>query len=475
MLTVGKREKSVYGCPLLVSQRAATFHSQLHSSPAPPVMNRMFGRIVACLAVALLLVPRGANAQDQPHVFRGATVYPISSEPIDDGVVVVQDGVIQAVGASGAVDVPSGAVEHDVTGKVIMPGLVDTHSHIGQVNGGDGSAPTHPEVRTLDGVNVRHSSIGRARAGGITTVNVLSGSGHLLSGQTTHLKLRDGATVEELLFCENPLTDICGGIKMANGTNSIRQPPFPETRAKSASIVRQMFVDAQAYKDKKEAADGPDEMPQTDLAKEALIEVLDGERIVHFHTHRHDDILTILRLKKEFGFKVVLHHVSEGWRVADEIAEADVPCSIIVLDSPGGKHEAVNLYFRTGKVLEDAGVDVAYHTDDFITDSRLFLRSAAFGVRAGMSRDGALEAMTLAGARMLGLEERIGSLEEGKDADLIVISGDPLSVYTQIEQTWVEGEKVFDLSNPEDRKYTTGGYGVYDDGYGHHHHGPSHR
>ena len=415
------------------------------------------------------------QAQSQPQVFRGATVYPITQTPIDNGVVVVRNGVIESIGVEGAVDVPADAVEHDVSGKTIMPGLIDTHSHIGQVNGGDGSAPAHPEVRTLDAVNVKHSSIGRARSGGITTVNVLSGSGHLLSGQTTHLKLRDGDVIDDLLFCDDPLTEICGGIKMANGTNSIRQPPFPGTRAKAASILRQMLIEAQAYGEQKENAASEDDMPPMDLGKEALLEVLDGRRIVHFHTHRHDDILTILRLKREFGFEVVLHHVSEGWRVADEIAAADVPCSIIVLDSPGGKHEAVNLYFRTGAVLEEAGVDVAYHTDDFITDSRLFLRSAAFGVRAGMSEEKALEAMTLAGARMLGLEDQVGSLEEGKDADLVVLSGDPLSVYTQVEETWVEGRKVFDRSNADDRDLATGGYGVYDDGTLHHHHGPSRR
>jgi imidazolonepropionase-like amidohydrolase len=438
---------------------------------------RLFARgLLPALALLFCayLSPTPAQAQDQPQVFRGATVYPISAPPIQNGVVVVQDGVIQAVGANGEVEIPRGSAEHDLSGKVLMPGIVDTHSHIGQVNGGDRSAPAHPGVRTLDAVNVRHSSINRARAGGITTVNVLSGSGHLLSGQTTHLKLRDGNTVEDLLTCENPLTDICGGIKMANGTNSIRNnPAFPGTRARSAAIARQMFIDAQAYKAKKEAAESEDEMPPTDLGKEAVIEVLEGRRIVHFHTHRHDDILTVLRLKREFGFQVVLHHVSEGWRVADEIAAADVPASIIVLDAPGGKHEAVNLYFRTGAVLEEAGVDVAYHTDDFITDSRLFLRSAAFGVRAGMSEEKALEAMTLAGARMLGMEDRVGSLEEGKDADLIVLSGDPLSVYTNVLETWVEGRKVFDRSDPEDLDFATGGYGVYDDGALHHHHGPT--
>ena len=422
------------------------------------------------VAVVLLVGCMTAHAQERPHAYEGATVYPIAEAPIEDGVVLVQDGIIQAVGTAGAVDVPGDAVRVDVSGKVLMPGIVDTHSHVGQVEGGDSSAPMHPGVRSLDAVNIRHSSINRARAGGITTVNVMPGSGHLLSGQTTYLKLRDVNTIEKALFCDDPLTGICGGLKMANGTNPQNDPPFPGTRAKSAALVRQQFIAAQEYKAKMEAAESEDEMPTRDLGLEALAEVLDGERIVQLHTHRHDDIVTILRLKREFDFPVVLHHVSEAWKVADEIAAADVPASIIVLDSPGGKHEAVDIAYRNGAVLEEAGVDVAYHTDDLITDSRLFLRSAAFGVRAGMSREGALEAMTLAGARMLGLDDQVGSLEEGKDADLVVLSGDPLSVYTRVEQTWVEGQKVFDFADPEDRKYATGGDGAYDDGAILHHH-----
>ncbi len=192
--------------------------------------------------------------------------------------------------------------------------------------------------------------------------------------------------------------------------------------------------------------------------------MLDGRRIVHFHTHRHDDILTVLRLKREFGFRVVLHHVSEAWKVADEIAAAGVPCSIIILDAPGGKLEATEIRMENGAVLEKAGVDVAIHTDDLITDSRWFLRSAALAVRAGMSPEKALEALTLAGARMLDLADRIGSLDPGKDADFIILSGDPFSIYTHVEQTWVEGQKVFDRADPEDRRYAVGGTGVFDDG-----------
>jgi imidazolonepropionase-like amidohydrolase len=249
---------------------------------------------------------------------------------------------------------------------------------------------------------------------------------------------------------------------MANGTNPMRGGVFPGTRAKSAAMIRSIFIKAQDYQKKqKDAAGNPDKLPKRDLELEALVEVLEGKRIVQHHTHRADDILTVLRIAKEFGYKVVLHHVSEGWKVANEIAEAKVPCSIIVIDSPGGKLEASELRYETGGILEKAGVDVAFHTDDGITDSRLFMRSAAFGVRAGMSEPKALEGLTLAGARMLGLEKRIGSLEVGKDADFVILSGSPFSVYTKVLETWVEGEKRFDRSNPDDYKYAVGGYQVY--------------
>ncbi len=173
-----------------------------------------------------------------------------------------------------------------------------------------------------------------------------------------------------------------------------------------------------------------------------------------------DDILTALRLREEFGFRLVLQHVSEAHRVADEIAAAGVPVSLILVDAPGGKLETKDLDFRSPEILERAGVDVAFHTDDYITDSRLFLRMGALAVRAGMSREKALEALTLAGARMLDVAERVGSLERGKDADFIVLSGDPFSVYTRVLQTWVEGRKVFDLDDPEDRKVADGAYGA---------------
>lgn len=400
---------------------------------------------------------------ERTRAFVGAQIIPISGAPIEDGVLVVSGAKIVAVGPRSSVNVPAGADVVDVKGKVIMPGLVDTHSHVGGGSGGDGSGPIQPETRILDSINVRDNSLRRARAGGITTVNVMPGSGHLSSGQTLYLKLRNGTIVDELLIKDAQGT-VAGGLKMANGTNSIRAGstgPFPGTRAKSASLVREQFVKAQEYRNKFTRAKGDaTKLPARDLALEALVEAMEGKRMVHFHTHRHDDILTALRLSKEFGFRIVLQHVSEGWKVADEIAAAKAPASIIVIDAPGGKLETVDLVAENGALLERAGALVGFHTDDYITDSRWFLRSAGLAVRSGMTRDKALYGMTMAGAHMLDLQDRVGTLERGKDADFIILSGDPLSVHSKVLETWVEGMKVFDRNRPEDRLYAVGGYGA---------------
>jgi imidazolonepropionase-like amidohydrolase len=273
--------------------------------------------------------------------------------------------------------VPEGATVVDVAGRTLMPGLVDSHSHIGAVAGADDSGPIQPEVRALDSINPRDPGIQKAQAGGLTCVNVMPGSGHLLSGQTVYLKLRDAHTIEGLLI-HNEDGSLAGGIKMANGTNPQRKQPFPGTRGKAAALMRAQLHRALEYQKKVEAAAGdPEKMPERSLGLEALVEALQGKRVVHHHTHRQDDIMTVLRLREEFGFRCVLHHVSEGWLVADEIAKAGVPCSVIVVDSPGGKLEASRLSLETGGVLDRAGVLVGFHTDDDITNSRLFLRSGS--------------------------------------------------------------------------------------------------
>lgn len=428
---------------------------------------------LAVLIVVLVAFQFGAAnvySQDDPIVFENATLYPVSSAMMESGNLVIHKGKIVDVGPN-ASSGNSDAEVIDVSGKVILPGLVDAHSHIGEGSGGDRSAAMHPDVRILDAIDPKSDTFKKALAGGITSVNVMPGSGHLISGRTVYLKLRKANTVEEMLFVDDPVEDIAGGLKMANGTNPLGDGPFPGTRAKSAAMVRQLFVKAQQYKQQIEQADGDSEkMPKRDLQMETLVQVLEGDRIVHHHTHRHDDILTAIRLSKEFDYRLVLHHISEAWKVPQEIAESGAMASIIVLDSPGGKLEAADIRYENGAVLEEAGVEVlGYHTDDPITDSRLFLRSAAFGIRTGMAQQTALEAVTIDNAKMMDLQNRIGSLEKGKDADFVIVSGDPFSAYTNVEETWVEGTKRFDRDDPEDAKYATGGYEVFRGNYHHHH------
>ncbi len=404
--------------------------------------------------------------QEKVTAFVGAHIIPIDGEPIDGGVLLISGGKIVDVGPADAVQIPDGAETVDVSGKVIMPGLVDTHSHIGGIGAADGSHPIQPGVRVMDSINVRDSGFKRALAGGLTTLNIMPGSGHLSSGQTVYVKLRFDEQPASILDIAIRREDggIAGGLKMANGTNPQREPPYPGTRGKAAYLVREQFIKAREYQQKlADAGDDESKKPPRDLNLETLVEVMQGKRVVHHHTHRHDDIMTVLRLAEEFNFRVVLQHVSEGWKVADEIANASAPCSVIVIDSPGGKLEARDMRYETCSVLEQAGVRVAIHTDDWITDSRLFFRSAGLAVRGGMTREGALDALTLAGAEMLDLSDSIGSLTPGKDADFIILSGDPLSVYTHVEQTWVEGTKAFDRSDPADRLYATGGYGATHD------------
>ncbi|MEE2624327.1 MAG: amidohydrolase family protein [Verrucomicrobiota bacterium] len=413
------------------------------------------------MVLALIAVVSLGGGHETPvrlRAYVGARIIPVTAPEIVDGVLLVRGETIAAVGKRGEVVIPDDAEVIEVKGKVLFPGLVCTHSHIGKVQGGDGSSPIQPDVRVLDSIDVLDSTFKKARAGGITMANIMPGSGLLLSGQTAYLKLRDGNTIEDLAV-RNKDGSMAGGIKMANGTNSIKESGgAPGTRGKSAALVRAQFLKAQRYREK--LAKGGDDPPERDLAMEALVEVLEGKRMVHHHTHRHDDIVTVLRLKKEFGFKVVLHHVSEAWKVADEIAEAKVPCSIIYLDSPGGKLEARDLEWKNGAELEKRGVLTAFHTDDPINDSRWFLRSAGLAVRSGMSRQKALEAVTIAGAEIMDQSGQTGSLTVGKKADFVILNGDPLSVYTRVLETHVEGRKVFDLDDPRDKLWAEGGFGA---------------
>src|SRR5439155_19420638 len=301
-------------------------------------------------------------------------------------------------------------------------------------------------------------------AGVVTTANILAGSGNVIGGQTVYVKFR-GRTIEEMRVEGRAV----GGLKMANGENPKsanfgRNKSAPATRMKIAALQREQFVKAREYqkkwaahqqakKDGKESAE-----PERDINLEPLVEVLERKRTVHFHCHRADDLMTAVRIAREFDFDLVLQHATEGYRVADELARLKIPVSLTLLDSPGGKMEAAGLREENAAILDRAGVKVAINTDDSITESRFFLRTGAIAVRGGMSEDAALRALTIHGAQMLQLDHRLGSLEAGKDADFAILSGAPFSVYTQVLQTYIDGVKLFDRSAERDWPYQIGGF-----------------
>jgi imidazolonepropionase-like amidohydrolase len=416
-----------------------------------------------------------AKNADVPVVYRGARIHTAAGPVIERGVLIVLKGKILDVGTEEQVQVPANAIVRDVSGKVIIPGLVDTHSHIGIFNrpatstGADGNemtGPVQPGLRAIDAIDPNDPGIKMALAGGVTTANIMPGSGNAIGGQTLYVKLR-GAFIEAMRVLTG---QVLGGIKFANGENPKGayggKNQAPVTRMKLAALQREQLVKAQAYKRqwdnyKKVKADGKDATaPDRDINLDPLVEVLERKRTVHFHTHRADDIMTAVRLAEEFGFEIVLQHCTEGYRVAEELAKRGIWVSLTLIDSPGGKPEAMGLLEENAAILSKAGVKVAINTDDFITESRFFLRTGAIAVRGGLSEDLALKGLTLHGAQMLHLEHRCGSLEKGKDADFVVLSGAPFSVYTQVLETYIEGEKMFDRERHDDWTYQAGGFAL---------------
>ncbi len=444
---------------------------------------RHLGLHLACLilpsfvGLTLLRAPgREAPPASRPVVYKGARIHTAEGPPIENGVLIVDKGKIVAVGGAD-VAVPAGAVVVDLTGKTIIPGLVDTHSHVGiwprpnvpaHADGNEGSGAVQSGLRAEDAILPDDPGVRMAVAGGVTTANIMPGSGNVIGGQTLYVKYR-GRTVDAMRL----LGKVLGGLKMANGENPkgfnfARNKMPPATRMKLAALQREQFLKARDYQSswaryRKNKAGGKDvSPPDSDLALDTLVEVLERKRTVHFHCHRADDLMTALRLAREFDFEIVLQHATEGYRVARELAARKVSVSLTLVDSPGGKLEVMGLLEENAAILEKAGVLVAINTDDSITESRFFLRTGAIAVRGGMSEASALKALTINGARMLHLEHRVGSLAKGKDADFVVLSGAPFSIYTQVLQTYVDGQLHYDRARHKDWSYQAGGFAVAD-------------
>jgi imidazolonepropionase-like amidohydrolase len=443
---------------------------------------RWLWRVVAVVLATLATLAAQA-AEDLPKaggtaIFVGARIYTAAGTPIERGILVVKDGKIDRIGSANQTEVRVGLSQgtkvYNLVGKTIIPGLVDTHSHIGiyprpsvpaHSDGNEMTGPVQSALRALDSIYPADPGIRMALAGGVTTANIMPGSGNVIGGQTVYVKLR-GNTIEGMRVADAP---VLGGLKMANGENPKgygRRQQAPGTRMKLAALQREQFAKARDYQQKwagyhKAVAAGKDvPRPDTDLALEPLVEVLERKRTVHFHTHRADDLMTALRIAEEFNFEIVLQHATEGYRVVDELVRRNVPASLTLIDSPGGKLEAAGLVEENAAILDKAGVKVAINTDDYITESRFFLRTGAIAVRGGMSEEAALRALTINPAQMLHLDKRLGSLELGKDADFVVLSGPPFSVYTHVLETYIDGVKVFDRAKHKDWTYQVGGFAL---------------
>jgi imidazolonepropionase-like amidohydrolase len=434
-------------------------------------------RFVLVWMVPLFCIPSVYTwAQERTTAYRGARILTAAGAPIEKGVLIVRQNKIVAVGAESDTPIPEDAEVIDLSGKTLIPGLVDTHSHIGiwskphvpaHNDGNEGSGPVQSALRALDAIQPDDPGIRMAVAGGVTTANIMPGSANVIGGQTVYVKLR-GRTIEEMRL--TPAT-VLGGLKMANGENPKRwnfegRKMAPATRMKIAALQREQFLKAREYQRawqryRQAKAEGKEtSQPETDLALEPLVEVLERKRTVHFHSHRADDLMTAIRLAKEFNFELVLQHCTEGYRIVEELVREKIPVSLTLVDSPGGKLEVAGLLEENAAILSKAGVKVAINTDDSITESRFFLRTGAIAVRGGMSEDAALRALTIHGAQMLHLDDRLGSLEKGKDADFVVLSGPPFSVYTQVLQTYIDGQCVFDRNKQQDWSYQTGGFAL---------------
>jgi imidazolonepropionase-like amidohydrolase len=376
----------------------------------------------------------------------GGRVLPIEGESFEGGAILIEDGRITALGPN--LPVPDGVERVHADGKVVLPGLVDAHVHVGVHEEAEGWAgqdtnemtnPVTPQVRALDAINPDDLGFQDAVSGGVLTVNVNPGSGNPIGGQTVALRCA-GRTVDEMVV-RAP-----SGLKSALGENPKRvygeRKEYPSTRLGTAAVIRESFVKAANYLDKQERSGSNGEPVERDLRWEALGLVLRREIPWRQHCHRADDIATALRLADEFGYLLVIDHGTEAALLADRIAERGVPVLIGPLLTSRSKVELRRRSLANPGRLAAAGVEIGIITDHPVVPIQLLHVQAALAVKEGLDPETALRAVTLTPARVLGVEDRLGSLVPGKAATLFVWSGDPLDVRSRVEAAWIDGRQV---------------------------------
>ncbi|MFC1761494.1 amidohydrolase family protein [Planctomycetota bacterium] len=409
-------------------------------------------------AALAVVYPEGAfgrpSPPEQPAVLlvKNATVWTCGPHGLlNSGDLLIRDGKIVQLGKN--LVAPEGAVVVDATGKHLTPGLIDDHSHIA-IQGGvnEGTHAVTSEVRIQDVINSDDISIYRQLAGGLTTACTIHGSANPIGGTYAVIKLKWGALPEEML-----VTDAKSGIKLALGENvkgwSTR---YPRTRMGTVEIIRDAFEAAKDYRDQWQRYQQRSKTqrhlipPRVDLRMEHLVEVLERERIIHCHAYRQDEIHAMLCLAEEVGFKFdVFIHVLEGYKVAEELRKHGAMATIFT-DWWAYKMEAYDAIPFNGALMHRQGIVVSFNSDDSELARRMNTEAAKAVKYGGIPPEEALAFVTLNPAKHLFLQDRIGSLETGKDADFVIWSDHPLSTYTVCEQTWIEGRKYFDLE--EDRQ-----------------------
>ena len=386
-----------------------------------------------------------------------ATIMTAAKGTIQKGTIIIRDGKIAAVGAD--VVIPAGAQVIDGNGRFVTPGIIDAHSHAAAEAINEGTNSITAEVRMTDVIEHDDISLYRALAGGVTTLNLLHGSANTIGGQNAVLKLRWGLPVDSLIFAGAP-----PGIKFALGENVRRsnspnipgrERRYPISRMGVEELLRDAFTRAKEYQrdwrayetamkaPRARGAAAP-LMPKRDLQLDALVEILDGKRLVHAHSYRSDEIVMLLKIAKEFGFRVSsFQHVLEGYKVADELAAANSGASTFA-DNWAYKLEAWDAIPHAAAIMAQRGVRVSINSDSDERIRRLYQEAAKAMHYGGVSEEEALKMITLNAAWQLGVDNRVGSIEVGKDADLAIFNGHPFAPASRVEMTLVDGRVFFD-------------------------------
>jgi imidazolonepropionase-like amidohydrolase len=405
------------------------------------------------IAGAASLGAQQAVSSSGSTLIRNATILTVTKGTLEGTDLLMQNGKITQIGKN--IAAPAGARVIDASGKYVMPGIIDPHSHMMADGINEGSLSVTSMVRISDVLNPTAVNVYRALAGGVTTINILHGSANTIGGQNATVKLKYGRSADQMVFPGAP-----PGIKFALGENVTQksrtvqpgqQRRYPATRMGQEEILRDAFTRAQDYKrdwDDYRArvarGDRAAVQPRRDLELEPLVEVLEGKRLVHAHGYRADEHLMLLNVAQEFGFKIAtLQHVLEGYKIATEIAKHGAGASSFA-DSWSYKIEAYDAIPYNNAIMLRHGVLQTINSDSDERVRRLNIDAAKLIKYGGMTEEEALKTITYNGALQLGVANRVGSIEVGKDADLAIWNNHPLSVYASVEQTFIDGEVFFD-------------------------------